>query len=103
MDLSALDLKELKKLQADVAKAIATFEDRAKKQAISALEEKARELGFTLSELTGGAASKRSGGSVAPKYAHPENASLTWTGRGRKPKWVIEALNAGKSLADLAI
>ena len=103
MDLSALDLKELKKLQADVAKAIATFEDRAKKQAISALEEKAREFGFSLSELTGGAASKRSGGSVAPKYAHPENASLTWTGRGRKPKWVIEALNAGKSLADLAI
>lgn len=103
MDLDALDLKELKTLQADVAKAIATFEERTKKQAISALEATAREFGFSLSELTGGKASKRSGGSVAPKYAHPENASLTWTGRGRKPKWIVEALDAGKSLADLAI
>ena len=103
MDLDALDLKELKTLQADVAKAIATFEERTKKQAISALEATAREFGFSLSELTGGAASKRSSGSVAPKYAHPENANLTWTGRGRKPKWIVEALDAGKSLADLAI
>ena len=40
---------------------------------------------------------------VAPKYANPADTSQTWTGRGRKPQWVQAALDAGKSLEDLAI
>jgi DNA-binding protein H-NS len=40
---------------------------------------------------------------VEAKYRHPENAELTWTGRGRKPVWVQELLTAGKTLEDLAI
>lgn len=103
MDLDALSLKELKKLQNDVAKAISTYEDRMKKEALAELESKAREMGFNLNELLGGSKAKRAGGTVAPKYAHPENPELTWTGRGRKPKWVEEALSSGKSLEDLAI
>ena len=103
MDLDALSLKELKKLQGDVAKAISTYEDRMKKEALAELEAKAREMGFNLGELLGGVKGKRSAGTVAPKYAHPENPSVPWPGRGRKPKWVVEALEAGKSLEDLAI
>jgi len=103
MDLDALSLKELKKFQGDVAKAISTYEDRMKKEALAELEAKAREMGFNLGELLGTSKGKRTSGSVAPKYAHPENPSVTWTGRGRKPKWVVEALEAGKSLEDLAI
>ena len=40
---------------------------------------------------------------VAPKYAHPTNAELVWSGRGRQPKWVEAALAEGKSLGDLLI
>lgn len=36
-------------------------------------------------------------------YAHPFEPSLTWTGRGRKPVWVIEMLEQGKTLEDLRI
>ena len=103
MDLDALSLKELKKLQGDVAKAISTYEDRMKKEALAEVEAKAREMGFNLGGLLGTSKGKRTSGSVVPKYAHPENPSVTWTGRGRKPKWVVEALEAGKSLEDLAI
>ena len=39
----------------------------------------------------------------AAKYANPANPEQTWTGRGRKPNWVIEALDNGKSIEDLAI
>jgi hypothetical protein len=53
IDLEALSLKELRDLQAHVTKAISSFEDRRKKLALSELEEKAKELGFSLSELTG--------------------------------------------------
>ena len=42
-------------------------------------------------------------GKVAPKYRNPAKASQTWTGRGRQPAWVAEALAGGASLSDLAI
>ncbi|MDZ4066259.1 MAG: H-NS histone family protein, partial [Tabrizicola sp.] len=37
------------------------------------------------------------------KYRHPENAALTWSGRGRKPNWFIDALVDGTEPEDLAI
>lgn len=40
---------------------------------------------------------------VAAKYANPADASQTWTGRGRKPLWVVAALDAGQSLESLTI
>jgi len=34
-------------------------------------------------------------GPVAPKYRNPETGS-TWTGRGKAPRWIVEAEAAGK-------
>lgn len=102
VDLETLSLKELKTLQAQVAASIASFEDRKKKQAISDLEERARSLGFTLNELFDVAQTRKRAPGKA-KYANPANRSQTWTGRGRKPRWVEAALKAGRSLDDLAI
>ena len=53
MNIDDLSLKELKDLQAKVSKAISSFEDRKKKNALAELEEKARAMGFSLAELTG--------------------------------------------------
>ena len=101
-DLDSLNLKELKTLQAQVAKAIATYEDRRKRDALSELEDKARELGFSLAELVGtGNVRKRAG--AAPKYANPDNSAETWSGRGRKPRWFEAAIKAGKSADSMAI
>jgi DNA-binding protein H-NS len=102
LNLNALSLKELKDLQSQVAKAIATFEDRRKKEALSELEDKARALGFSLAELTGGPVARKRAPATA-KYANPANPSDTWSGRGRKPRWFEAALNAGKSPEDLAL
>jgi DNA-binding protein H-NS len=38
-----------------------------------------------------------------PAYRNPCNSAETWTGRGRHPKWVREALASGLRLEDLAI
>jgi DNA-binding protein H-NS len=103
MNLDNLSLKELKDLQSQVAKAIASFEDRKKKQALAELEEKAREMGFSLAELTGTAVKTRKRSPAVPKYANPVDKSDTWSGRGRKPRWFADALKAGKSPEDLAI
>ena len=47
-DLDVLSLSELKKMQNDVAKAIATFEDRHKVEARANVEASARDLGYSL-------------------------------------------------------
>jgi DNA-binding protein H-NS len=38
-----------------------------------------------------------------PAYRNPGNSAQTWSGKGRHPKWVREALAAGLCLEDLAI
>ncbi len=38
-----------------------------------------------------------------PVYRNPFNSAETWTGRGRHPKWVREALARGARLEDLVI
>jgi DNA-binding protein H-NS len=40
---------------------------------------------------------------VEAKYRNPENPRETWAGRGRKPKWVEDALSHGRQLSDLTI
>lgn len=101
-DLEALSLSELKKMQKDVAKAISTFEDRQKAEARAKVEALARDLGYSLTELVG-IETKSSRAPIAPKYRHPKNPALTWSGRGRKPQWFVEALESGKTASDLAI
>ncbi|MBA4490981.1 H-NS histone family protein [Paracoccus sp. S1E-3] len=102
-DLETLTLKELQELRGKVERAITSYEERKRREAMAAAEAAAREHGFSLNELTGAKVAGRRGGKVAPKYANPENAEQTWTGRGRRPQWVQEALASGKSLDDLAI
>ena len=102
INLNDLSLKELRELQAQVAKAISSFEDRKKKAAIAELEEVARNNGFSLAELTGVAVVRKRAPASA-KYANPANKSDTWSGRGRKPRWYEAALKEGMSQADLAV
>lgn len=97
-----MTLKELRQLQKDLAKAISTYEDRHKAEARAKLEAIAKEMGYSLAELIG-VEVKASRAPAVAKYRHPENAGITWSGRGRKPQWFVEALAAGKSADDLAI
>jgi DNA-binding protein H-NS len=100
-DLEDMSLDELKELQKKVTKAINTFEDRQKQTALAALDEKARELGFSLAELTGGGRKGRK--PSVPKYRNPDDPTMTWTGKGRQPAWFKKALEKGKSPEDMAI
>lgn len=102
MNLNEMSLKELKDLRSNVDKAIAGFADRKKREALAELEEFARAKGFTLAELTGTTASRKRSAAAA-KYANPANASDTWTGRGRKPRWFAEAIAAGRKPEELEI
>ncbi|SEO28965.1 DNA-binding protein H-NS [Paracoccus alcaliphilus] len=101
LDFDKMSLKEMRDLRAKLERAINSYEDRKRREALAAVEEAARQHGFNLAELTG--AKTRRAGTVAPKYANPDDPTVTWTGRGRKPRWITEYLAKGKSLEDLAI
>lgn len=100
--LENMDLAQLKDLQRRISKAIETFEDRRKMEAVEKLERQARELGFSLADLASAAGPKKRRPATA-KYANPANPSETWSGRGRKPRWVLAAEAEGRPMDDLAI
>jgi DNA-binding protein H-NS len=102
IDLNALSLKELKQLQKDVETAIADFKDRERRAALADVEAFARERGLSPADLAA-LVGRRTRRPAAPKYANPDDLSQTWSGRGRRPRWVEAALAQGKSLDDLAI
>ncbi len=101
IDFDTMSLKEMRDLRSRLDRAINSYEDRKRREALAAIEEAARQHGFNLSDLTG--AKTRRAGVVAPKYANPVDPTMTWTGRGRKPRWVQENLDGGKQLEDLLI
>lgn len=101
-NLEAMSLKELRQLQKDLAKAISTYEDRHKAEARTKLEAIAKEMGYSLAELMGVKVKTTRAPAVA-KYRHPENPAVTWSGRGRKPHWFVDALADGTRPEDLAI
>ncbi|MDB2407120.1 H-NS histone family protein [Jannaschia sp.] len=91
----------------EVQKAETEYDGRRLKELKGRIEKMLADEGYSMADLTQGrSAGKKvaSGAAKAPaKYRHPENASLTWSGRGRQPGWYKEALDAGKSPEDLAI
>ena len=46
--------------------------------------------------------SKMAGKKVPPKYRNKATGD-TWSGRGLKPRWLADAIAAGKKLSDFAI
>lgn len=45
----------------------------------------------------------KQGNTVPPKYANPANPAESWTGRGKKPRWVTALQTQGVSLESLRI
>ena len=103
MDLDTLSLKELKDLQDKVAIAIFDFEKRKKAETLAELKALAKSKGFSLDELLDDTKSKKKKAPVEAKYADPAHPDNTWSGRGRKPKWLVEALANGASIEDFAL
>jgi DNA-binding protein H-NS len=40
---------------------------------------------------------------VFPKYRNPQMPSETWSGRGKQPRWLVAAIEAGRKIDDFKI
>lgn len=103
INLENMTRKDLVDLRDQVEKALKGAEARERKQALKAAEKAAAEFGFSLSELSPTAAGAAGSTKARAKYCNPADPTQTWTGRGRKPRWVHEALASGSDITDLEI
>jgi DNA-binding protein H-NS len=109
IDLSGLSVAELEKLIESAKARIEVVKRQKFSELRRSLEAQAREAGFDVYDLFSGARTAKpaaaEGGkrAVAPKYRNPANHLQTWTGRGKQPHWVRDALAGGASLDTLAI
>jgi DNA-binding protein H-NS len=107
INVDKMSLKDLVELEAKVQRAIAAARDRERALVKEKMAEMAKTHGFSVNELFGGGRGVKGAGKGkslgVAKFANPENKSDTWTGRGRKPNWLVERLKKGAKLNDFAI
>lgn len=106
IDLSKLSIEDLEGLVKDAQAEITSRREAERDRVLGQMRELAATLGLTLEDVARmerGKGSAAGGGSVPPKYRHPGDSNLTWSGRGKRPTWIAEALASGKSLEDLAV
>ena len=118
MDLGNLSLTELRRLQSKVETEIRRRSDSARRDLLKKIQKMAADEGLSLSDVLGKApagenkrapqkgkakAGGKKTGSIPAKYRHPEQPDIRWSGRGRKPQWVIDWLAQSKPLAELEI
>src|SRR5690242_3033941 len=108
VDLSKLSLEELDSLAKEVQAELVVRREAERESVLNQMRELAASLGLSLEDVVklergkGGRGGRGAAAAavVQPKYRHPEDSSLTWSGRGKRPKWLAEALASGKGLED---
>jgi DNA-binding protein H-NS len=95
-----MSVKELTDHIAKATKALNAAKDRERADLKHKIASLAENAGFSVGELFG---ARGRGKSVAVKYMNPDNRSETWTGRGRKPNWLVAKLNKGAKMADFSV
>lgn len=106
IDLSNCSLNELKKLEYDVEKEIIERRQEELGKARQQIISMAQALSLSVEELfdtIGKKTKDGKAGTVQARYRNPADSQQTWTGRGRQPKWVGEALANGRNLEDFRI
>lgn len=104
INLDDFSISELIELQSDIEKAITKRQEAEKADLRAQMQAMAAKAGYTIDELlVDGKSAGKPRAAAKPKYRNPENASETWSGRGRKPKWVVAYLEAGNALENALI
>lgn len=79
----------------EVANAVAEV-----KRIISEFKLTAADCGFAGSKVT---SAVKTGKPVPVKFRHPDDASLTWSGRGKAPKWLSTLESEGRKREEFRV
>lgn len=98
--------EEIAKLQAEAD----SLREAEKAEVVARIKEAVVFYGITAADIgfsaSGGKGRKAKGGvkstaGTATRMKYKDGAGRTWSGHGRKPQWFIDAMNSGKTEADL--
>lgn len=101
--------EQLREAAAAISEELESRVDQRRREAAQEIKRLAAEAGIPLEELTsiGGKGKKGNGEGkraiVEPKYRNPGNPDETWSGRGRKPKWIEVFLTSGRELSEIRV
>ena len=115
--LQGMTVAQLITLRDEAERLITLRRETEKVELLREMEERAKAIGLTLEDIIKSSAPQHAddrkddsrkarsdrGSSLKPKYRHWADPELTWTGRGRRPRWVVEHEKNGGALAELAI
>jgi DNA-binding protein H-NS len=101
-NIEKMTLKQLSDLEGRIAKIKSQAQDDAKADLKAKIDRLVAGSDFTIAELYGFKA-KRGKSKSAAKYVNPDDRSQTWTGRGRKPNWLVARLKKGAKQEEFEI
>ena len=106
-DLAAMPFEELWQLHEEITKILSdkiVAEKRALEDRLAKLNRvEIRGPGNSHPLLMADHAPRRKYPKVLPKYFNPQAPSETWSGRGKRPRWLVAALETGHKLDEFKI
>lgn len=103
-DFDNWSVKELLELQDEIKAAIVVRQQNEKAELKAKMAQLASDAGLSLDEVLGLKKGRGSKSASIAKYRNPDDPTDTWTGRGRKPNWLVDRLKKrGASLEDFLI
>ncbi|MGM8897362.1 MULTISPECIES: H-NS histone family protein [unclassified Psychrobacter] len=101
IDLDNLDVDELRAITENAQQLITQKQHQRLYDAYMQFEKIAEDSNSTIEEVLKAGEKLEKKRSI--KYRNTDNHQETWTGRGRKPTWLVDALAAGRDLEDFAV
>ena len=102
-DFQNLSEIELQAVIENAKKALDAKQAGKKKEVIAQIKELAASINVTIEIHEHDKKSVRKGVKVDYKYAHPDDSSKQWTGRGVAPKWMQELTQGGRDKEEFRI
>lgn len=102
-DLNNLSVTELQTVIENAESAIKDKQTSQRKEVFAQIKSLAASVGVTVEIRDIDKKKIRKGAKVAPKYRNPDDASLTWTGRGVMPRWMRALTESGRDKSEFLI
>lgn len=105
--LKGLSAEELTKVLEDARRVLEEKQkqrrEEVKRQILELAESVGLEVSFRAKRKAGETRPVRTRAKVAPKYRHPTDPTLTWSGRGQMPRWLRELVDQGHDKEEFRI
>lgn len=101
VDINNLSVEQLMALEKNAKTLIKQRQKEEIKKAYMQFQEIAKSLGVSIEDILKAGKSVKNKRPI--KYQNPKNLEQGWSGQGRKPLWLDEALKSGKKLEDFLV